>query len=408
VTTPRPPSASPKKKNVTRAPELAARQKKESATPVLLYADTATNADQLYFSRVDVHDPFITFGLGGKRYTVQSALEFGRVKKARTFHEVLSLEEWGARAKKAFTTKASAPLVGTAEIIATIAKAKRIRRFRVPSDFPAALFVKLGALGLEIEIAEGPLFPEREIKSPREAAAIREGNRLSSVGFSVVEDILRRAKIRGNTLLFENRPLTSERLHFAIQAAILAEGGRADDTIAAGGDQACDPHERGHGPLHPHELIIVDIFPRVIKTGYFGDMTRTYLKGRASEAQRRLVATVAAAQRSGIAAVREGVDGAHVHGEVLKTFAAAGYETRRGPRGAEGFFHGTGHGVGLAVHEVPRVNSQSYILKKGSVITVEPGLYYPGLGGCRIEDVVQVGARSAKLLSSHPYDWEIR
>jgi len=397
----------------------APRQRKEPATPVLLYADTATNADQLYFSRVDVHDPFIAFGVSGKRYTVQSALEFGRVKKAKTFDDVLALEEWSTRAKKTLRARAkntspapiaktSALAVGPAEIIATIAKAKRIRRFRVPSDFPAALFVKLGQLGLEIEIADGPLFPEREIKSPREAAAIREGNRLSSVGFSAVEDILRRAKIRGRELIFENRPLTSERLHFAIQAAILAEGGRADDTIAAGGDQACDPHERGHGPLHPHELIIVDIFPRVVKTGYFGDMTRTYLKGRASEAQRRLVATVHTAQRAAIAAVREGIDGAHVHGEVLKTFAAAGYETWRDSRGTVGFFHGTGHGLGLAVHEAPRVNSQPYSLKKGSVITIEPGLYYPGLGGCRIEDVVQVGARGAKLLSSHPYDWEIR
>jgi len=387
------------------------RQKKEPETPVLIYADTATNADQLYFSRVDVHDPFIAFGVGGKRYTVQSALEFGRVKKARTFDEVLSLEEWSEHAKKTLRIRANTPIstpVGPAEIIASIAKAQRIRRFRVASDFPASLFVKLGQLGLEIEIADGPLFPEREIKSPREAAAIREGNRLSSVGFSAVEDILRHAKIRGNELIFENRPLTSERLHFAIQAAILAEGGRADDTIAASGDQACDPHERGHGPLRPHELIIVDIFPRVVKTGYFGDMTRTYLKGRASEAQRRLVATVHAAQRAGIAAVREGVDGSHVHGEVLKTFAAAGYETKRGPHGSVGFFHGTGHGLGLAVHEAPRVNSQPYTLKRGSVITVEPGLYYPGLGGCRIEDVVQVGARGPKLLSAHPYDWEIR
>ncbi|WP_156468910.1 M24 family metallopeptidase [Cephaloticoccus capnophilus] len=394
-----------------------ASEKKSREAATLIYADTATNADQLYFSRVDVHDPFIAFGIGGKRYTVQSALEFGRVKKARSFDEVLALEEWSERAKKAFSARAKnttsartrTPVaIGPAEIIATIAKAKRIRRFRVASDFPAALFVKLGALGVEVEIADGPLFPEREIKSPREAAAIREGNRLSSVGFSAVEDILRRTKIRGRELIFEGRPLSSERLHFAIQAAILAEGGRADDTIAAGGDQACDPHERGHGPLRPHELIIVDIFPRVVKTGYFGDMTRTYLKGRASEAQRRLVATVHAAQRAGIAAVREGVDGAHVHGEVLKTFAAAGYETRRGPHGSVGFFHGTGHGVGLAIHEAPRVNSQPYTLKKGSVITVEPGLYYPGLGGCRIEDVVQVGARGAKPLSSHPYDWEIR
>ena len=66
--------------------------------PPLLYADTATSSDQLYFSRVSVHDPFIAFGAGGKRITVQSALEFGRIKKARTFDAVLPLEAWRARA----------------------------------------------------------------------------------------------------------------------------------------------------------------------------------------------------------------------------------------------------------------------------------------------------------------------
>ncbi|KXU36872.1 peptidase M24 [Cephaloticoccus primus] len=394
-------------------PQPAAARKKQvrarasSPLPALLYTDTGTSADQLYFSRgVQVHDPFIAFEAAGKRCTVQSALEFGRVKKSRCFDEVLPLEEWVERAWKAFPGRAIPP--GPAEIIATLAKAKRLSGFRVSSEFPAGLFVKLRELGLQIDIAEGPLFPEREIKTPKEAAAIREGNRLSSVGFSVVEDILRRAKIRGQQLIFENQPLSSERLQLAIRAAILNEGGRADDVIAAGGDQACDPHECGHGPLRAHELIIVDIFPRVMKTGYWGDMTRTYLKGRASEAQRRLVATVAEAQRAGIATVRAGVDGAQVHQRVLDTFAAAGYETRRSAKGSVGFFHGTGHGVGLAVHEAPRVNTQPYTLKQGSVITVEPGLYYPGLGGCRIEDVVQVGARGAKLLSSHPYDWEIR
>jgi Xaa-Pro aminopeptidase len=74
-----------------------------------------------------------------------------------------------------------------------------------------------------------------------------------------------------------------------------------------------------------------------------------------------------------------------------------------------GFFHGTGHGVGLAIHETPRLGGTvSTPLKKGAVVTVEPGLYYPGLGGCRIEDVVQVTDRAPRLLSYHPYDWELR
>jgi len=376
-----------------------------SSLAPLLYADTGRSADQIYFSRVGVHDPFIAFGAGRKRLTVQSALEFGRVKKARTFDAVLPLEEWRERAQR----RHPATKVGVAEIIAELARAHRLRGFRVPDEFPAGLLLKLRALGLRVEVADGPMFPEREIKTATEAAAIREGNRLSAVGFTVAEKILRTARIKGRSLVYQGKPLTSERLRFAIESAILAEGGRPDDTIVAGGDQACDPHERGFGPLRPHQLIIIDIFPRVVATGYFGDMTRTYLKGRASEAQRQLCATVKAAHGRAINAVRAGVDGRAVHQEVVATFDAAGYKTTHGKNGSTGFFHGTGHGLGLAVHEAPSLSARvSMPLKKGAVVTIEPGLYYPGLGGCRVEDVVQVTASGVKMLSRHPYDWEIR
>jgi len=377
----------------------------KSPLPPLLYADTGTSADQLYFSQVAVHDPFIAFGAGKKRYTVQSALELGRVKKARAFDEVLPLEDWVARARKRHPGTA----IGPAEVIAELARSYRVRGWRVADNFPAALYLKLRKLGVNVELANGPLFPERESKTAKEAAAIREGNRLSSLGFTVAETILRESRIRGNELIYEKKPLTSERVQFAIESTILSEGGRSDHTIVAGGDQACDPHERGHGPLRPRELIIIDIFPRVMKTGYFGDMTRTYLRGRATEAQRQLYQAVHNAQIAAIKAVKAGVESSHVHQEVLDVFALGGYETTHSKTGSSGFFHGTGHGLGLDVHESPRVSAQvSAPLAKGSVVTIEPGLYYPGFGGCRIEDVVQVTARGAKLLSDHHYEWEIR
>ena len=376
-----------------------------SPLPPLLYADTATSTDQLYFSRVGVHDPFISFGVRQKRITVQSALEFGRIRKAGTFDEVLKLEEWRTRAEKRRPGRKAGP----AEIIAELARAYRVRGFRVPDDFPTGLYLKLRKLSVRVEPAGGPLFPEREFKTPAEAAAIREGNRLSAIGFTVTEKILRAARIKGRGLIYQGKPLTSERLRYAIDSAIMAEGGRADDTIVAGGDQACDPHERGSGPIRPGELLIVDIFPRVVATGYFGDMTRTYLKGRASEAQRKLCTTVRAAHQAALDAIHADVNGRSVHQLVVDTFTAAGYETRHDKNGSVGFFHGTGHGLGLAVHEMPRISGMiSMPLKKGAVVTVEPGLYYPGLGGCRVEDVVQVTARGAKLLSSHSYDWEIK
>ena len=374
------------------------------SVPPLLYADTHRSADMLYFGRVEVHDPFIAFGSGRKRITAQRALEFGRVKRTSIFDAVLPYEEWLARAQKRY-----GPAAGLAETIVELARGHGQRRFRVADDFPANLYVKLTKLGLKLEFANGLLFPEREIKTAEEAAHVREGNRLCSVGFSAAEKILHGAKIKGHTLVHRGRVVTSESVRFAMETAILEQGGNAQDTIVAGGDQACDPHERGSGPLRPHELIIIDVFPRVTKTGYFGDMTRTYLKGRPRAVQRRLVETVLIAQRAALKTMRAGVDGREVHRAVTETFDEAGYETKRTKTGSVGFFHGTGHGLGLEVHDPGRMSPAAPApLKLGSVLTVEPGLYYPGLGGCRWEDVVWVTKTGVQMLSKHPYRWEIR
>jgi Xaa-Pro aminopeptidase len=195
----------------------------------------------------------------------------------------------------------------------------------------------------------------------------------------------------------------------AIEIACLERGAVSLDTIVAGGDQGCDPHHRGTGPLRADELIVVDIFPRVTETGFYGDMTRTFLRGQASDAQRALVAAVRAAQQAALRTLRAGVNGRDVHAAANAVFLNRGYETRSSPKGSVGFFHGTGHGLGLDIHEPPRVSGAvDYVLKKGTVVTVEPGLYYPGLGGCRIEDVVQITAHAPRLLSRFGYTWELR
>jgi Xaa-Pro aminopeptidase len=373
--------------------------------PPLFYADTESSSDVLYFGRVAVPDAFIAFGHRGRKYAVVSALEYGRVKRTSDFDVVLPLEPWAERATAALRGGRRA---GPADIIALLARELKQRTFTVPGNFPAGIYAQLLGLGVKLTVAEGPLFPERETKTAAEAVAIREGNRVSARGIAAAERVLRASRIRGSRLFFEGRPLTSERLKFAIEVACLEAGGTSLGTIAAGGDQACDPHERGSGPLRPHELIIVDVFPRVNATGYHGDMTRTFLRGRANDAQHQLVAAVRAAQRAGLGAIKAGVNGRTVHGAVQAVFAARGYETRHGKKGSEGFFHGTGHGLGLAVHESPRVSTADQVLKMNTVVTVEPGLYYPGLGGCRIEDVVQVTAGAPRMLSRYPYAWELR
>jgi Xaa-Pro aminopeptidase len=371
----------------------------------LLYADTRTSADALYFGGVGVPDPFISFGHNGKKYAVVGALEFGRVRKQSDFDVVLPLENYLQRARELWPERR----VGPAEVICLLAREFKQRRFTVSDDFPAGLYEKLFELGLDIQVADGVLFPEREIKSAAEAEAIRAGNRASAAGIAAAEKVLRQSRIKGRRLVYEGRPLTSERLKFAIEVACLEAGAISSDTIAAGGDQACDPHDRGSGPLYANELIVVDVFPRLAESGYYGDMTRPFLRGRASDAQRALVSAVRAAQKGAIALVRADVNGRDVHRSVVAVFEKRGFKTEHGKKGSVGFFHGTGHGLGLQIHELPRMSgSIDYILKKGSVVTVEPGLYYPGLGGCRIEDVVQVTATKPKMLSRYHYEWELR
>lgn len=369
---------------------------------LLFFTDTHRSADLRYFGGFEVHDPFIALQVGNKRIGVLNALEFGRGLKESTFDEIIPLEELTAAAEKAGVGQP-----GPADQIVALAQKLKIKSFDVPGEFPSFLLVKLLDQGLDISVIDGPVFPGRECKSDEEAEFIRQGNRCSAAGFAIAEKMLRASTIKGNRLVLDGKTLTSERVRFAIEVACLEKGAIAADTIVAGGDQACDPHCRGSGPLRPNDLIIFDIFPRVTSSGYFGDMTRTFLRGTANDAQRNLVAAVAAAQKAALTKVKAGAMAHLVHGECNRVFSERGFETKLTPEGAVGFFHGTGHGLGLDVHEAPRVGAVKRRLRKGSVITIEPGLYYPGLGGCRIEDVVQVTADKPKMLSRYHYKWEL-
>ncbi len=134
-------------------------------------------------------------------------------------------------------------------------------------------------------------------------------------------------------------------------------------------------------------------------------MTRTVVRGRASEAQRKLWETVKAGQALALKTIKAGIDGMTIHRAIQDLFARRGFptEVRNGRR--VGFFHGTGHGLGLEIHEQPRL--QKTVLKEGQVLTVEPGLYYPGLGGARLEDVVLVTKTGCRILSRFPKQLEV-
>jgi len=369
-----------------------------------MVADSEHDADMLCAVGMFVPDPFIFLRSRGRDYLVMSDLEFDRARKQARHCRVLSLSRYQQGLRSAGVRQP-----GMADVIAVLLREKGIRRVVVPRGFPFGLAAELQRRRIRVAARPGNFFAERECKSAAEVKKISGALLMAEIGMAEAIQVLRRAKIgKGRRLIYHDVALTSEKLRAIIDTAILQAGGLANHTIVAGGGQGCDPHEAGYGPLRAHEPIILDIFPRSQATGYFGDITRTVVRGRASEAVRRLYDTVWQGQKLAFQEMRPGVPTGRVHQTVQEFFEREGYRTGRHQGHLQGFFHGTGHGLGLEIHEPPRVGPNSAgALKPGHVVTVEPGLYYPALGGVRLEDVALVTRTGPRNLTRFEKELEI-
>ena len=354
---------------------------------LLMVADSEHDANMLYAVGMFVPDPFIYLRLRDQHLLVMSDLEIDRAKKQAPHCRILSLSQCQQKLRR---NGIKSPTL--ADVVRAVLRENRIGKVLVPGNFPFALAMELRDAGVKVKARPGGFFPEREEKSTDEVKKISAALMMAEVGLAEAMQALKASKVGKNRRLFyHNAPLTSEKLRSIINTAIIQANGVASHTIVAGGDQACDPHEAGHGPLRANEPIILDVFPRSQKTGYFGDITRTVVKGRASEAVRKLYDTVHRGQKAAFQLMRHGTKTSQVHKAVQQLFAREGYKTGKKNGRMQGFFHGTGHGLGLEIHEMPRVGATSQgTLKAGQVVTVEPGLYYPGIGGVRLEDVALI------------------
>jgi len=354
---------------------------------LLIVADSEHDANMLYAVGMFVPDPFIYLRINGKCHIVMSDLEIDRARKQSPHCRVLSGSYYRQKLKR---VGVKSP--GFAAIIRHILRERRLKRIFVPDNFPHGLARELRRLKIKVKVREDRFFPQRQFKTADEVKKISAALMMAEVGLAEAIQALKNARIGKNRkLMYHNVPLTSEKLRAIIDIAIIQAGGLAAHTIVAGGRQACDPHECGHGVLRAHEPIIIDVFPRSQRTGYFGDITRTVVKGRANEAIRKLYDTVARGQELAFERMETNTPGADVHQAVTELFEREGYKTRRRNGRMQGFFHGTGHGLGLEIHEAPRMGASSTdVLRTGHVVTVEPGLYYPELGGVRLEDVAYI------------------
>ncbi len=369
---------------------------------VLFIAASEFDSNLYYATKFIAPDPFIYMEIKGERMMVMSDLEVDRAKRQATVDRVLSYSEIERKAK---TSGMKDP--GSVDVVHQVLKEAGVRDLLVPANFPFAHASRLQELGYRLQAKKDPFYESRVVKTAEEVQHIEASQRATEEAVARAHEALRRATIRSELLELDGEVLTSERIKQVINVALMERGCIAQHTIVAGGEQACDPHDEGSGPLPAHRSIIFDVFPRSACSRYFADMSRTVVRGTASSELKRLYQTVKDAQEDAMTKIRDGADGMKIHRGICERFEKAGYKTGLVNGRMQGYFHGTGHGVGLDIHEAPRISRTGSLLQEGHIVTVEPGLYYPGLGAVRIEDMVLVTKDGCRNLTNYPKVFEL-
>ncbi len=367
----------------------------------LLIAASEANANLFYATRFLAPDSFVFLWHGAEKILLMSDLELDRAKAQAAVDTVLPLRDYEARAMAQGIERPQ-----LLDSLAILLREREIRSLEVPGSFPVEFADGLRERGVVLAVKREPFFEERLVKSPDEVAAVRGAIRRTEAALEIAIQAIREAEVRDGLLWWRDAVLTSERVKHLLAVRLLEDGLVAQHTIVACGDDGCDPHNQGRGPLRVGETIILDVFPQDAESRYFADITRTVVKGRAREDVRRMYDAVLAGQTCALERIKNGAEGEGIHRAVQETLERHGFATGEVNGRMQGFFHGTGHGVGLEIHEPPRISKVPATLHTGQVVTVEPGLYYPGLGGVRIEDVVAVGDDGCENLTTFPKELE--
>ena len=373
---------------------------------VLIYGDTLRSPELRREVSITIPDPFLYAERNGRRVVAIGSLEVPRVREVGL--DVLSWDELGWE-------ELLAQGVGREELYLHIAEracvSLGVEAAVVPPAFPVELADHLRAAGVAVAVDREEFTKRRRVKNDAELEGIRRAQRSAEAAMDAARGLLRDADASGDVLMLDGEPLTSERIKQVIGEVFTEHGMVADEFIVSHGAQSAIGHEMGSGTISPGEPIVIDLWPRDRDTGCHADMTRTYCVGEPPEELVEYHRLVKQALDEAIAGIRGGVSGHDLFRGTCELFQEHGYQTLLtkdlGQTLEEGFFHGLGHGVGLEVHEDPGMGlAPASPLVAGDVVTVEPGLYRPGFGGCRLEDLVLVTEDGCENLTDYPYDLE--
>jgi Xaa-Pro aminopeptidase len=369
---------------------------KKGAEALLLYSDSYRDANMYYLTKFLAPDPFIFLKrVDADPTIVVNQMEYPRAQKQSTIKDVKSYLDYNYL--KAVKT-AKDPQLGAMKFIAKIAE-KELgvgTKICVPPNFPVIAADVLRNEGLNINPMFGVVEKARETKDINEVEEIKAVQAVIEEVTSEAIELIANSDVGSNgTLHFNGETLTVGKIKSFFGRKLLENGCLPEeDIIVACGTKSSDPHYSGEAEdkLKADQPIIVDIYPRSIQKRYWTDMTRTIVKGRASPKLKKMFNAVSEAKNASLDAIQAGALGSQVYDVCCDILEKAGYETTRGGKKVtKGMPHSLGHGVGLQIHESPRINELSTSpLREHNVVTVEPGLYDPYVGGVRLEDIIEV------------------
>ena len=376
-------------------------------TDVLIYGDTIRDPELRHEVPLVLGDPFLYAEKDGRRHLLITDFEWPRIEEAGVDAELISpfalgIDDLLDADKKYWEIALEMALRGVQHIGLTSAT--------VPHTFPIHLANYLRENGVELTPDREFFDARRRVKNETELAGIRRAQRAAEAGMDAARDLFRRAEQSNGSLVVDGEPLTSERVKLAIQDAFTKHGCTAEEFIVSHGAQSAIGHDMGSGKIAAGEPIVIDLWPKDAETACFADMTRTFCIGEIPDELRAYHALVKESLDRSLEAVRAGARGTEVFAVSCEPFHREGHKTLLNKEPGEvvhdGYFHSLGHGVGLEVHEQPGLARAGEVLVHGDVVTLEPGLYRRGWGGCRLEDIVLVTENGAENLTQYPYDLE--
>ncbi len=375
----------------------------KSDKTLLIIADSERDSNMYYATGFPAPDPFVFIRKGNEKIMITSDLELDRAKSESKADKVLSISKY-----ERVIRKSGGNSFCLIEIVAAALREMNITKLQVPANFSVEYADFLRKNGFRLEVKREPLFDSREIKNEEEIEHIVKTLRNTEYALEKAVDCIRKSKVRDGFLFSaRNIQITSESIRQMINVELMKRGCTAKHTIVSCGEHSCVPHNTGSGPIKANESIIFDVFPKDEETGYYADISRTVVKGKASRSLKKMYKAVASAQDLVFKSAGNDTRGDVIHRKVMKHLTSLGFKTGKVKGKMQGFFHGTGHGVGLDVHEPPRISKTKCTLKTGHIVTVEPGLYYPGIGGVRLEDMILITDDGCTNLTKSPKVLEV-